>query len=200
MGGRSLNLGALLVLLVCVCQSGSAEYQNFTVGDNEGWTSNPSVTYSKWASDKNFTLGDYLIFNFAKPAYDVIHTYNETVYKNCDYMNSDGDFEVWGEPGTTVFVAIPLVLTGPNYFFCGVNDTKLCQEGMKFSINVTVGDGLPASLAIPPPSPVNETSPSQPTSPTGDHDASSAAQYLCPHGKSFLLALIVLPLLWGLSK
>ncbi|KAI5065066.1 hypothetical protein GOP47_0019761 [Adiantum capillus-veneris] len=100
----------MAVLLVYVCRSASAEYENFTVGDKEGWTAKPSVSYAKWASDKNFSLGDYLIFNFTNADYDVIQTYNQTVYTDCDYMNSDGDFEVWGESATTMVATIPLVM------------------------------------------------------------------------------------------
>lgn len=184
----------LAVLLACICRSALADYQNFTVGDKEGWRPNPSVSYAKWASDKNFTLGDYLIFNFADPNYDVIRTYNATVYKNCDYMDSNGDFEVWGELETTMASAIPLVEMGPNYFFCGVNNSKLCKEGMKFTVTVTEGDGLPASLAIPPPAPTNGTSSTQPSSPDGDANGSSSSDNDnsgAPYRHSFTVSILV---------
>ncbi|MCO5614568.1 hypothetical protein L7F22_068851 [Adiantum nelumboides] len=186
----------MAALLVCMCRSAFAKYENFTVGDAEGWTAKPSVSYTKWASNKTFSLGDYLIFNFADSEYDVIQTLNETVYKDCDYMNSDGDFEVWGESETTMASAIPLVHTGPNYFFCGVNNSELCKQGMKFGINVTEGDGLPPSLAIPPPAPVNETVPSVPSGPSGDGDGyndndDNGAPYLRSFRSLFLVALLV---------
>ena len=53
-----------LVVVVVLCLSGSARaYKNYTVGDSLGWFDNlekADVDYQKWASDKEFSLGDFL--------------------------------------------------------------------------------------------------------------------------------------------
>lgn len=148
---------ALPLLLDC-----TLAYQNFTVGDDIGWTfpTKNVIDYQKWATGKNFSLGDFLNFNYPQLEHDVIVTYNKSVYTTCDILDSnDNDYEVWGQPGNSSFSAIPLVETGMNYFFCGTNDGDHCKGGMKFAINVTHGEGLPASLMIPPPAPEDDSTP-----------------------------------------
>jgi hypothetical protein len=51
----------LLLLVVTLAHTDPADaYQNFTVGDSGGWTSQPVNDYATWADGKNFSLGDYL--------------------------------------------------------------------------------------------------------------------------------------------
>lgn len=51
-----------VLLLLCFSRSVQA-YKNYTVGDSLGWYDNqekPNINYQKWASGKNFALGDFL--------------------------------------------------------------------------------------------------------------------------------------------
>ncbi|CAI9785787.1 unnamed protein product [Fraxinus pennsylvanica] len=98
----------------------------FNVGDSLGWYDNiekPNVDYQKWASTKNFSLGDFLIFN-TDNNHSVIQTYNFTTYKLCDYEDAlDNDTIQWSsdDPSSPtphlVSVAVPLVKLGMTYFF-----------------------------------------------------------------------------------
>ncbi|XP_028780777.1 blue copper protein-like [Neltuma alba] len=176
------NMCRLLLLLVAVlCFSGSARaYKNYTVGDSLGWFGNlekADVDYQKWASDKHFSLGDFLIFN-TDTNHSVIQTYNQTTYKLCDYDDAqDKDTTEWSasDPSNTevqqVTVAVPLVKEGMTYFFSSDYDGEQCKNGQSFQINVTYGQGLPKSLRDNPS--YVDSSPSPASSPvSGSDDAS----------------------------
>ena len=104
----------------------------------------------------------------------MILTYNFTKYDRCDYFNaSDDDFQVWSEAGVSTLSEVPLVQTGPTYFFCSTNNSIYClEDGMKLAINVTQGEGLPLTLQTPPPSAPtpNPSSPSTPPGPPSNYE------------------------------
>ncbi|KAK6946926.1 Phytocyanin domain [Dillenia turbinata] len=173
--GQSLVI--VIVSVIAVSVSGGVEaYKNYTVGDSLGWFDNqekPTVNYQKWAAPKNFSLGDFLIFN-TDTNHSVIQTYNFTTYKHCDYYDAqDNDTIQWsaGDPSSTtphdVSVPVPLVKEGMNYFFSGDYDGDQCRHGQHFKINVTYGQGLPESLKNPA-----DESPA-PTSPDSGDDESA---------------------------
>ncbi|KAB5541081.1 hypothetical protein DKX38_014055 [Salix brachista] len=150
-----LSFSSLLLLSF----SGSVDaYKNYTVGDSLGWydtTVKSNVDYQKWADGKNFSLGDFLIFN-TDNNHSVVQTYNFTTYKLCDYDNSvDNDTVEWSSanPSNTLTqgatVAVPLLKEGPNYFFSGDYDGEQCDNGQHFKITVSHGKGLPDSLKDP---------------------------------------------------
>ncbi|KAF9592153.1 hypothetical protein IFM89_012582 [Coptis chinensis] len=134
-------------------------YKNYTVGDSLGWydkLKKPTVNYQKWVAGKNFSLGDFLMFN-TDSNHSVVQSYNFTTYKRCDYDNAENDDTTqWsqGEPSAVtpdpVFVAVPLLKEGMTYFFSGDYDGEQCKHGQRFKMNVTHGLGLPASLKNPP--------------------------------------------------
>lgn len=92
----------------------------------------------------------------------VIQTYNKTTFQSCNVDDdaSDGDtFHYTGgetEFGKSLTIAVPLTITGPNYFFSDSDDGVQCQSGMAFEISVERGLGLPPSLNQPPPPPYIE--------------------------------------------
>ncbi|KAJ6345524.1 hypothetical protein OIU77_028541 [Salix suchowensis] len=150
-----LSFSSLLLLSF----SGSVDaYKNYTVGDSLGWydtTVKSNVDYQKWADGKNFSLGDFLIFN-TDTNHSVVQTYNFTTYKLCDFDNSvDNDTVEWSSanPSNTLTqgatVAVPLLKEGPNYFFSGDYDGEQCDNGQHFKITVSHGKGLPDSLKDP---------------------------------------------------
>ncbi|KAI3450057.1 hypothetical protein Pfo_006722 [Paulownia fortunei] len=151
-------------------------YKNYTVGDSLGWydtLENPKVDYQKWAANKNFSLGDFLIFN-TDNNHSVIQTYNFTTYKLCDYADAlDNDTVEWSsaDPSSTtphpISVSVPLMKVGMTYFFSSDYDGEQCQNGQHFKINVTYGQGLPPSLRSP-----SDDSPA-PVSPESGDDESA---------------------------
>ncbi|KAI9114127.1 hypothetical protein K1719_014777 [Acacia pycnantha] len=183
MGLRRSSCSFSCLLLLAVCFSGSAKaYKNYTVGDSLGWfdkLEKPSVNYQKWISGKQFSLGDFLIFN-TDNNHSVIQTYNFTTYKQCDYDDAqDSDTTQWSasDPSATephpVTVAVPLVKEGMTYFFSSDYDGEQCKNGQQFKINVSYGQGLPKNLKeYSPPSPQHDASSPSPSSPnSGDEDA-----------------------------
>ncbi|XP_027331505.1 uncharacterized protein LOC113846935 isoform X2 [Abrus precatorius] len=168
-------LTVFCLLFLCLCFSGSAEaYKNYTVGDSLGWFDNTEkpVNYQKWVANKEFSLGDFLIFN-TDTNHTVVQTYNSTTYKLCDYDDAqDKDTVQWSasDPSNTethpVTVAVPLVKEGMTYFFSSDYDGDQCKSGQHFKINVTYGQGLPKSLNNSP-----EDSPSPASPVAGDDDS-----------------------------
>ncbi|XP_076954504.1 early nodulin-like protein 18 [Bidens hawaiensis] len=151
----------LTLIPLFILTTGATAYTNYTVGDKSGWFFDPGTTtasadYARWAANKNFSLGDYLIFN-TNSNQTVILTYNETTYRSCSIDNSsDSDTFVYSQGNVIkqpLTVAVPLTIEGPNYFFSGANDGIQCENGLAFGINVTHGVGLPPSLNQPPPPP-----------------------------------------------
>ncbi|KAK4358938.1 hypothetical protein RND71_021167 [Anisodus tanguticus] len=153
------NRFSWLLLFVLISFLGSVDaYKNYTVGDSLGWFDNlekPHVNYDKWVARKNFSLGDFLIFN-TDNNHSVIQTYNFTTYKKCDYDNAlDNDTLQWSsaDPSSTssypVSIAVPLRKVGATYFFSSDYDGEQCKNGQHFKINVMYGQGLPRSLKDP---------------------------------------------------
>jgi len=128
----------------------------------------PKVNYQSWAAGKNFSLGDFLIFNTDKN-HSVVQTYNITTYRKCDYNDADSDDTVEWATGESEFnrdpvtLEVPLLKEGMTYFFSGDYDGDQCKHGQHFKINVTHGQGLPESLKSP-----SEQSPA-PTSPDDEN-------------------------------
>lgn len=95
---------------------------------------------------------DVLVFN-TDTNHSVIQTNNFTTYDHCDYDDAlDNDTVQWSSanPSNTatvpITVAVPLLKVGTTYFFSGDYDGEQCQNGQRFQINVTRGQGLPPSL------------------------------------------------------
>lgn len=169
------------VSLVLMSTEGVEAYQNYTVGDSLGWYDNstkPSINYSQWATAKNFSLGDFLIFN-TDTNHSVIQTYNQTTYQTCDYASDDSIEWTNAEPTANVTLTtvwVPLTREGSNYFFSGDYDGWQCANAsQKFQINVTYGQGLPPSLSVPPAAPPPPTTNTPPTlTPTNTVSTSDA--------------------------
>ncbi|MQK22458.1 hypothetical protein EI013_29245, partial [Escherichia coli] len=70
---RNLNTLVLVLLAVATLLHGSAAQTRHVVGDATGWTipSGGASTYATWASNKTFTIGDTLVFNFANGQHNV---------------------------------------------------------------------------------------------------------------------------------
>ncbi|GFP97088.1 hypothetical protein PHJA_001852900 [Phtheirospermum japonicum] len=157
-GDGLIWVGVLVVVLSYYFPGKVEGYKNYTVGGSLGWydtLENPKVDYQKWASNFNFSLGDFLIFN-TDNNHSVIQTYNFTTYKLCDYSDApDNDTIEWSsaDPSSTtprpISVPVPLVRVGLTYFFSSDYDGEQCQNGQHFKINVTYGQGLPRSLKSP---------------------------------------------------
>lgn len=129
-----------------------------------------SVTFLYLFQSGNFVflwIIKYAVFN-TDNNHTVVQTYNSTIYTLCDDSNAlDNDTFQYASPDPSaaavhpVSVAVPLLKVGPTYFFSSDYDGEQCNNGQRFSINVTQGQGLPPSLKTPSPEapgPVSEES------------------------------------------
>ncbi|GER40721.1 early nodulin-like protein [Striga asiatica] len=174
---------SLFVLLFSCFPATVDGYKNYTVGDSLGWYDSlekPTVNYQKWAAGKNFSLGDFLIFN-TDNNHSVIQTYNLTTYNSCDSSDGlDNNTIEWSsaDPSSTtpypVTVPVPLVRVGPTYFFSSDYDGEQCRNGQRLEIRVARGQGLPPGLGGP-----TGGSPG-PISPQSGDDEESAPDTLVP--------------------
>ncbi|ONH98361.1 hypothetical protein PRUPE_7G246300 [Prunus persica] len=142
---------AMAALALVMNSVGAAN--TYEVGDAFGWVVAPSVTYSTWASNKTFTVGDVLVFKFSTGNHDVAKV-TKANYDSCS-ATSPISLETKGPANLT------LSTSGEHYYICTFGGH--CAGGQKLSINVT-GTSSPApapapSTSSPPPSP----SPSPPT-------------------------------------
>ncbi|GFP90512.1 uclacyanin-3 [Phtheirospermum japonicum] len=149
-----------IVFIVLLLISPAAHARRYDVGDKNGWTTN--VDYTAWASDKNFTTGDTLVFTYgASHAVDVVL---EDDYTNCTTRNVTSTLS----PSPTT---ITLNAAGPWYFLCPTPGH--CNFGQKLAINVTAGSTPPSSS----PPPAGSSVPSTPadTPPAGGSVPSTPA-------------------------
>ncbi|VAI47614.1 unnamed protein product [Triticum turgidum subsp. durum] len=138
MAGRGLLAAGLVLLLAAVAPAYATDY---TVGDSPGWAS--GVDYSTWASDKTFTVGDTLVFQYG--ASHNVAEVGSSDYSACSATNSIQSFS---DQDTKITLTKP----GTRYFICGVSGH--CSGGMKLAVKVA-----PAATATPTPA----TSPDAPS-------------------------------------
>ncbi|EEF36697.1 Early nodulin 55-2 precursor, putative [Ricinus communis] len=106
--------------------------KEYIVGDESGWTVN--FDYQTWAADKNFQVGDQLVFKYQVGAHNVFRV-NGTGFQNCVRPPAS-------EALTTGYDTILLTTPGRKWYICGVG--KHCEYGMKLFINV-----LPLKVSAP---------------------------------------------------
>ncbi|MCI23463.1 blue copper protein, partial [Trifolium medium] len=130
--------------------------KSYIVGDSSGWIVPPnkdSQFYVHWASNKTFTVGDTLVFNFDDREDDVA-----MVTKSCfDDCNFETEF-LRSALLSNSPARVTLNRTGKQYFICtgytaqDYNPTVFhCSAGQKLSINVVKASAPPASAPSPTP-------------------------------------------------
>ncbi|XP_039033359.1 blue copper protein-like [Hibiscus syriacus] len=134
----------------------------YTVGDTSGWVvpTNGSSMYQTWANDKNFMVGDILVFNYVTGTHDVLEV-SRAAYQPCNVTNPISN---WTTGPTRVTLRTP----GDHYYICGVPGH--CSAGQRLAINVST-----SSTATPPSSTNGPSSPTNPSSPAGDNNATPPA-------------------------
>ncbi|KAI3460055.1 hypothetical protein Pfo_016718 [Paulownia fortunei] len=174
----SSGIASLMMVLMMICSSIPAvPAAVYTVGESSGWSMGGD--YGSWASDKTFTVGDTLVFNYSPG-----HTVDEVSasdYKTCTTGNAIAS----DSSGAT---SITLKTAGPHYYICGVPGH--CGSGMKLAVTVAAAtsgggssggssSGTSTSPSITTPgtttSPVTPTSVTTPTAGTLTHPSSSSA-------------------------
>ncbi|KAJ3671860.1 hypothetical protein LUZ60_007939 [Juncus effusus] len=157
-------VGLVLFVLAVPAKAAAPAAKNHTVGGTAGWFYNsssefPATNYSAWvASEKSFSLGDFLIFNTNTNS-TVVQTNNATTFEQCYASTDEGNatFVYGGNVGGSnssaakmESIAVPLSFAGINFFFSDTEDGQQCLNGMRFVVNVSRGSGSPETLSPPP--------------------------------------------------
>ncbi|XP_059641606.1 umecyanin-like [Cornus florida] len=140
-------------LIAAVMAKSAVAQTKYVVGGSLGWVVPPNgaQAFSSWASDKQFMIGDILIFNFSTNEHDVLQV-SKVSFDACNSANAIGTLITQGPANIT------LTSSGDHYYICTVG--RHCQAGQKLAINVSGAPG-----AAPTPSSITPTTPS-PTSTT----------------------------------
>ncbi|OIV99903.1 hypothetical protein TanjilG_26241 [Lupinus angustifolius] len=126
---RNMNTFVIVLLTIATLLHGSVAQTRHVVGDSTGWTipSGGAATYTTWAANKTFTLGDTLVFNFANGQHDVA----KVTKSDFDACNGGSAFFTLSTSPATV----TLNETGDQYYICAF--TGHCSIGQKLAIKVT---------------------------------------------------------------
>ncbi|KAF5749622.1 Blue copper -like protein [Tripterygium wilfordii] len=138
-------MAAVLALLLVVAGSivGNSQAVEYVVGDSTGWVVPSANTfYSTWASGKNFSVGDVLVFNFATGAHDVA-VVTDDAYESCNTANPINQTN-------TGPARITLTNDTDYYFICTI--AGHCASGQKLEIDVDGTGTAPSPTSPPPPS------------------------------------------------
>ncbi|KAG5008828.1 hypothetical protein JHK87_017343 [Glycine soja] len=150
-----LALGGVVAAILMVLQYAEAQ-RIYVVGDGMGWrVPQDASTYQNWASDKNFTVGDTLSFNFQTGSHNVIEVSEES-YNSCSSANPIGTTYNTGPAN------VSLNRGGQHYYICGVDNH--CNDGQRLAITVSASStALPPSATTAPPPPSSSAPSSFPT-------------------------------------
>ncbi|KAJ0046887.1 hypothetical protein Pint_04127 [Pistacia integerrima] len=110
----------------------------YKVGDSAGWTAMGSVDYKKWASTKNFHVGDEIVFDYNNK----FHNVKEVTHQDFQSCNAASPMATY----TTGSDSITLKNHGDHYFLCGVPGH--CEAGQKVDIMVTPVSLRPSVVSL----------------------------------------------------
>ncbi|XP_010687951.3 umecyanin-like [Beta vulgaris subsp. vulgaris] len=134
-------LVVLLAITLLVWGNYNVSATEFVVGDAAGWNVPDSpTTYSSWASEHNFSIGDILVFNFTSGSHTVALV-NKTAFETC---NTDDTISVTSQSPSKV----PLQEIGQLHFICTIG--AHCSSGQKLTINVSDHSSSSSSSSSPP--------------------------------------------------
>ncbi|EHA8592498.1 stellacyanin-like [Cocos nucifera] len=113
------------VFLVCLLGQRHVQATEYTVGDDLGWETGND--YLRWSQKYKFSVGDVLVFKYAKGQHDVCQVTEET-YRSCN--STSGNINYYNSGNDRV----NLTEAGKYWFICDVSGH--CLGGMKFGISV----------------------------------------------------------------
>ncbi|CAF2113447.1 hypothetical protein Bca4012_095845 [Brassica carinata] len=99
----------------------------YKVGDSKGWTVYDSDFYSKWSEEKQFHVGDSLIFEYANEINDVYEINGDLEFITCD-PTSPVDVHKTGHD------LVRLTEPGVHYFI--TSQSGYCEAGLKLRVMV----------------------------------------------------------------
>ncbi|KAH0978407.1 hypothetical protein GBA52_028126 [Prunus armeniaca] len=144
----------------------------YKVGDSHGWTDQGHFNYKTWSSNKHFTVGDTLVFEYDAKKENLVQV-DHKGYKEC--MAKDPLF-TFASGNDNVKITMP----GDFFYISSLHDH--CKAGQKLHIQVHASSSTPSpsqtpSFSSPSPSPVHLS-----PSPTPVISTPSASPSLSPSG------------------
>ncbi|XP_031271916.1 uclacyanin 1-like [Pistacia vera] len=154
---RSLNkIFVVAIVAIAALLHSSKAQTTHIVGDALGWIVPPSTdTYTTWAANQTFKVGDVLVFNFAAGRHDVAQV-TDGAFNACN--TSSPISRETNSPAN-----ITLTSSGEYYYICTVPGH--CSGGQKLMINASAAAASPAPQPSTAPSPVNAPTPTPVTAP-----------------------------------
>ncbi|KAK6122669.1 hypothetical protein DH2020_043585 [Rehmannia glutinosa] len=135
---------AVLLCLVLVSSVEVSDGAVYKVGDSAGWTTIGNVDYKQWAVNKNFQLGDIIVFEYNPQHHNVMQV-THAEYRACNVSSPIST-------RTTGNDSIAIDTYGHHFFVCGVPGH--CQAGQKVDINVPRAPSVaPSPSGLPSPVP-----------------------------------------------
>ncbi|CAK9147057.1 unnamed protein product [Ilex paraguariensis] len=124
------------MMAVCEVSMGSV----YKVGDSAGWTTVGNVDYNKWASTKNFLVGDIIIFEYHKQFHNVMQV-SRSDFHSC---NATAPIATYSTGNDSITIRWP----GHYFFICGFPGHCLAEQ--KVDIRVLRASHPSASPSVSP--------------------------------------------------
>ncbi|KAG4919474.1 hypothetical protein JHK84_056782 [Glycine max] len=161
----------------------------YTVGDSSGW--DISTNLDTWIADKNFKVGDALVFQYSSS-----QSVEEVTKENFDTCNTTNVLATYGSGNTTV----PLTRAGGRYYVSG--NKLYCLGGMKLHVHVE-GDDKSLAPTIAPKAVAGtdqntSTLPQSPSSKKNTHFSAGAAN--CARDAIQLVYIALVAAVYGMMK
>ncbi|XP_059637919.1 umecyanin-like [Cornus florida] len=132
-----------LIVVAATLLVGGATAATYQVGDELMWKVPPGgpIAYSTWADQKNFQIGDTIVFNWTG-THDVAEV-SQAYFGNCTTSNTIGAVQ------TTSPVNITLTTNVTRYFICTVSNH--CYLGQRVAIGFGTSSASRAigALSVP---------------------------------------------------
>ncbi|KAK6942472.1 Phytocyanin domain [Dillenia turbinata] len=140
------KLLVVIPAIVTILLPSAIRATDYTVGDDKGWT--VSVNYQAWAKDKQFRVGDKLVFRYQPGDHNVFRV-NGTSFKTCTVPP---DSEALTSGNDIVTLDIP----GRKWYICGVPE-HCASLHQKLAIRVYPAARKHWSASAPAPAPPTPT-------------------------------------------
>ncbi|XP_038695387.1 blue copper protein 1a-like [Tripterygium wilfordii] len=121
--------------------------KEFIVGDEVGWIK--GYNYNTWAKNKDFRVGDTLVFKYLAGSHNVWKVNGSTEFKDCKTPPPPNKALTTGND------IITLATSGVKWYICGFPEH--CEYGQKLAIFVRPQAALPPSYMAPALAPTQES-------------------------------------------
>ncbi|KAL3849871.1 hypothetical protein ACJIZ3_011753 [Penstemon smallii] len=167
----------LLFLFILLALMRSYEGAVYKVGDSAGWSIIGNVDYNKWASSKNFRVGDILLFEY-DPLYHNVRQVSRSDFHSCD---STSPIATYSTGNDSITIRSP----GHYYYICSF--LGHCQAGQKVDVRVTKSV-RPAD--IPSPNPSEAPMLASPIGPVESSPSTNTGVSLLVNNSNYFVAIV----------